>query len=125
MPLKDPIRGRDGAIMHEILVPRGTMVLNQYWLCNTSKHIWGNDALEWNPERWLAPLPQEVLEARIPGVYSNMYVLHTVLCNEIVYRHWARMTFGSGSRSCIGFRFSQLMLSEWLYNDVYTLCNPA
>lgn len=39
--------------------------------CNRNKATWGEDALEWNPERWAA-LPQTVLEARIPGVMSNL-----------------------------------------------------
>ncbi|KAJ3478664.1 hypothetical protein NLI96_g9603 [Meripilus lineatus] len=57
---------------------------------NRNKAIWGEDALEWKPERWLSPLPGTIAEARIPGVYSNL------------------MTFIGGGRSCIGFKFSQL-----------------
>ena len=42
--------------------------------CNTNKAIWGEDALEWKPERWLAPLPEVLEDAHIPGVYSNLCV---------------------------------------------------
>ena len=69
-----PIRGLDGSIMHELHVPKGTVAITSSWGSNFSKDIWGEDAQEWKPERWLAPLAESVREARIPGVYSNMYV---------------------------------------------------
>lgn len=40
--------------------------------CNRNKDIWGDDALEWKPERWLKPLPETVLSSHIPGIYSNL-----------------------------------------------------
>ncbi|KAI1793405.1 cytochrome P450 [Ganoderma leucocontextum] len=90
LPFSNPIRGRDGRDMHEVVVPKGTVVLTHYQASNSDPALWGEDAEEWKPERWLAPLPSAVEEARIPGVYSNL------------------MTFAAGSRSCIGFKFSQL-----------------
>lgn len=56
----------------EIEVPKGTIVLLGVRACNRNKDIWGPDALEWKPERWLSPLPKAVTDARIPGVYSNL-----------------------------------------------------
>ncbi len=72
MPLSKPIRGVDGSLMNEILVPRGTLVITANWASNTNKELWGEDADEWKPERWLSPLPDALKEARIPGVYSNL-----------------------------------------------------
>ena len=43
-----------------------------YWASNNDKAIWGEDAREWKPERWLTPLPAAVEDARIPGVYGNL-----------------------------------------------------
>ncbi|KAM5545851.1 hypothetical protein V8D89_000889 [Ganoderma adspersum] len=86
----NPVRGRDGNDMHEIVVPKGTVVITHYQASNSDPALWGEDAEEWKPERWLAPLPSSVEDARIPGVYSNL------------------MTFAAGSRSCIGFKFSQI-----------------
>lgn len=42
--------------------------------CNCDPDIWGVDANEWKPERWLTELPPSVAEARVPGVYSNLLV---------------------------------------------------
>ncbi|KAH9850326.1 cytochrome P450 [Lenzites betulinus] len=90
LPLMTPIRGIDGKLITEIAVPKGTFLVLNLKACDTMEALWGDDAREWKPERWLAPLPHEVEDARIPGVYSHL------------------MTFGAGSYSCIGFKFSQL-----------------
>ncbi len=72
MPLSIPIRGVDGKLIHEIPVPKGTEVMVGIRESNRNKAIWGEDALEWKPERWLSPLPETVAGAHIPGVYSNL-----------------------------------------------------
>ena len=74
MPLQNPIRGLDGQMIHAVHIQKGTLVLPNFLACNTSKEIWGANALEWKPDRWLAPLPSSVTGARIPGVYSNLWV---------------------------------------------------
>lgn len=72
LPLSQPIRGNDGTKMNEITIPKGTMTIVAIRASNRNKAIWGEDALEWKPERWLSPLPDAVINARIPGVYSNL-----------------------------------------------------
>ena len=57
--------------MSEIVVPKGTQVWTYVPAINTNKAIWGEDALEWKPDRWLQPFPQSVEEARVPGIYTN------------------------------------------------------
>ena len=59
-------------MMTEIPIVKGTVVLSNIPACNTNKAVWGEDALEWKPERWLQPLPQSVEEAHIPGIYANL-----------------------------------------------------
>lgn len=61
--------------MDNIPVPAGTQLLIGFLGCNTSKALWGEDAYEWKHERWMSPLPSTVTDARIPGVYSNLYVV--------------------------------------------------
>ncbi|KAH9165235.1 cytochrome P450 [Lactarius sanguifluus] len=90
LPLSTPIRDVDGREVHEIFVPKNTNVFAQIYNLNRDTSIWGADAAEWKPERWLAPLPQSVAGANIQGVYANT------------------MTFIGGARACIGFKFSQL-----------------
>ena len=72
LSLSQPIIGVDGTSMSEIFVPKGTAIGVGIRSCNRSKVIWGNDALEWKPERWLTALPESVIESRVPGVYSNL-----------------------------------------------------
>nr|VWO94959.1 Cytochrome P450 monooxygenase CYP52X1 [Ganoderma boninense] len=72
LPLATPVRGNDGRVMHEVVVPKGAGVLLHYQGTNSAPELWGDDAHEWKPERWLAPLPQALDDARIPGVYSNL-----------------------------------------------------
>ncbi|KAI0648481.1 cytochrome P450 [Trametes meyenii] len=90
LPLSAPIRGVDGSPIHSVPVKKGMMVLTDLYACNTNEELWGEDAKEWKPDRWLKPLPRALEEAPIPGVYSHM------------------MTFIGGGRACIGFKFSQL-----------------
>ncbi|KAI0716435.1 cytochrome P450 [Earliella scabrosa] len=105
LPLSRPIRGTDGSTINELVVPRGTNVVIAIMACNRDKELWGEDAHEWKPERWMKPLPETIEKASIPGVYSNM------------------MTFLGGSRSCVGFTFSQLemkvVLSELVANFTF------
>ncbi len=74
VPLTWPIRGKSGAMMTEIPVPRGTFVILDLQAINVNKELWGEDSLEWRPERWLEELPSQLQDARIPGVYSNTSV---------------------------------------------------
>ncbi|KAF8621408.1 hypothetical protein AX15_007820 [Amanita polypyramis BW_CC] len=90
LPLSTPVEGLDGQDIHEIFVPKGTLVLVSVFNSNRNRAIWGPDAHVWRPERWLSPLPSSVTDAHIPGIYSHL------------------MTFLGGGRACIGFKFSQL-----------------
>lgn len=74
MPLGEPIKGVDGSMITEMPLPKGTSVVIGIRACNRNKSIWGEDALEWKPDRWLRPLPETVASAHIPGVYANLWV---------------------------------------------------
>ena len=58
--------------MKEVFVERGQVVIVHYQASNVDKSLWGEDALEWKPERWLQPLPRSVEEAHVPGIYANL-----------------------------------------------------
>jgi len=87
LPLSSPIHDVDGREVHELYVPKNTNVYVQIYNLNRDPSIWGTDAAEWKPERWLAPLPESVANANIQSLYANT------------------MTFIGGPRSCIGFKF--------------------
>ncbi|KAJ3524791.1 hypothetical protein NMY22_g10851 [Coprinellus aureogranulatus] len=90
LPLLNPVTTTDGKELYSLVAPKHTSVLIQITQQNKDPDIWGPDAAEWKPERWLSPLPASVADARVPGVYSSI------------------LTFLGGSRSCIGFKFAQL-----------------
>ena len=72
VPLSRPVRGCDGRDITEIFIPRGTTILTNIQASNADKVLWGDDAMEWKPERWLTPLPAPLEDARIPGVYAHL-----------------------------------------------------
>lgn len=98
LPLSKPILSTSGIPISAIPLKNNTSVIIGIAAANRDKDIWGADADEWKPERWLSEDGLSVRAAaggtengeRFPGVYSGM------------------MTFLGGSRACIGFKFSQL-----------------
>ncbi|CAE6391360.1 unnamed protein product, partial [Rhizoctonia solani] len=94
VPLRYPLKGKDGNTITDIKVKKGTSIYVSFRGANRCKETWGEDADEFKPERWLKFLPNSVYEAKTSGIYSSM------------------MTFSAGPRSCIGFKFSLLELSK-------------
>jgi len=91
LPLLWPIKSADGkSTITEVPVKNNTNVIISILGANRSTEIWGPDAEEWKPERWLKPLPESVSKAHMPGVYASM------------------MTFIGGGRACIGFKFAEM-----------------
>ena len=76
VPLQFPTTSADGSSeLEKVLITKGTEIYISILGANRSKRIWGQDADEWKPSRWLEDLPVSVSEARLPGVYSQMYVV--------------------------------------------------
>jgi cytochrome P450 len=67
-------------------IPKDTTVIICPWAVNTSKHLWGDDAREFNPDRWMGQG-----KANTGGADSN----------------YAITTFLHGPRSCIGKDFAK------------------
>lgn len=82
LPLSKPILGSDGSEVREIFVPSGTNISVSILGTNRNPDIWGKDAYEWKPERWLSQLPASVTQARVPGAYSNLLVRS---CLDLLY----------------------------------------
>ncbi|KIK62396.1 hypothetical protein GYMLUDRAFT_41833 [Collybiopsis luxurians FD-317 M1] len=96
IPLSKPIVGNNGTRIQEIPVTRGTHIFIPITNANTNPDLWLEDAKVWKPERWLLQLPEPLVSARVPGVYSHL------------------MTFIAGSRACIGFTMAQLEMKAVL-----------
>ncbi|KAF9565188.1 cytochrome P450 [Agrocybe pediades] len=107
LPLSTPIKGVDGSELTEVVVPKNTNIYISILSHNRNPDLWGPDAHEYIPERWLKAVPDKVAEAQVPGVYSHM------------------MTFSGGGRGCIGFRFAilemKVILSMLIENFRFSL----
>ncbi|KAJ6511636.1 cytochrome P450 [Mycena vulgaris] len=88
VPLTYPIRSEiTGEETTELLIEEGTAVYLGLSAANRSTAIWGPDAAEFKPERWLN---RSQNESKLPGAYSGM------------------MTFLSGAKVCPGKIFAIL-----------------
>lgn len=73
LPLMWPIKSADGkSEIREIPLRKNTNIIISIINANRSKGIWGEDAAEWKPERWIGKALDEVAKVRLPGVYSSM-----------------------------------------------------
>ncbi|KIM65584.1 hypothetical protein SCLCIDRAFT_439847 [Scleroderma citrinum Foug A] len=87
IPLSEPVRTRSGDLVDSISVAKGTRIGISVACMNRSAAIWGADAKEFRPERWLDKdgLPKKAQE--IQG-----------------HRHL--LTFSDGPRACLGKGFA-------------------
>ncbi|KAF1809744.1 cytochrome P450 [Eremomyces bilateralis CBS 781.70] len=88
-------------------IPKGTTVILAPWAVNRSKELWGQDAAEFKPERWLAPG-----KSNSGGAESNFSFL----------------TFLHGPRSCIGQNFAKAefacLLAAWVGRFDISFADP-
>ncbi|PBK89827.1 cytochrome P450 [Armillaria gallica] len=88
IPTSTPITTRSGQVINEIPVAKGTSVFVSIAGYNRNASIFGDDSHSFNPERWL---DNSMAKTDTPlGLYGNL------------------MSFGSGVRSCMGWRFALL-----------------
>jgi cytochrome P450 len=55
-------------------LPANTTVVVGIGAVNRDPVIWGGDAEEWKPERWIGKQVEQVAGEKLPGVYSGMCV---------------------------------------------------
>ncbi|WVW79570.1 hypothetical protein I302_101539 [Kwoniella bestiolae CBS 10118] len=87
VPLGTPVKGRDGKMMDSVHLPKGATMMIPILNVNTSIYVWGPDAEQFNPDRFLKPTASES-NTSVPGVWGNL------------------LTFLGGTRNCIGYRFA-------------------
>ncbi|KAF8434330.1 cytochrome P450 [Boletus edulis BED1] len=99
LPLSKPIVTKSGGMINEVLVPKGTEVVVSIAAYNRDKDVWGEDAHEFKPERWL---DDAMVDRKLPavGVYSHL------------------LTFLAGPRSCLGWLFAVTEIQAFLWTLV-------
>ncbi|KAG2345548.1 cytochrome P450 [Suillus weaverae] len=100
IPLQFPVRSASGEEIDTVRVAKNQRLLISIIAANHNQAVWGEDASEWKPDRWLKSsqgvTPGDKDAVRYSGVYSSM------------------MTFLAGNRSCIGFKFAEMEMKDVL-----------
>ncbi|KAK0438185.1 cytochrome P450 [Desarmillaria tabescens] len=109
LPLSEPITTSDGQVCSQIPICKGQVILASIYTYNRLPSVWGDDADEWNPRRFLDG--RDVKQTSL-GVYANLYGF---VC--------------SGIRGCIGWRFAvmevQSVVTELLSNFEFSMPKGA
>ncbi|KAJ7737450.1 cytochrome P450 [Mycena maculata] len=107
-PLREPLTTLSGKRITELHVPRGLKFTTSVIGYHQDPSIWGEDAGIFNPDRWLQDTAKVIPTT---GVYANL------------------LTFGSGVRACIGWRFAvaemQAFLVELVENFEFSMTDSA
>ncbi|KAG9016558.1 hypothetical protein FRB90_003030 [Tulasnella sp. 427] len=96
IPVSKPYIDKKGVERTEITVGAGEEIVIPIALVKRDKEIWGEDADELRPERWLEG-SSHPRSSEIPGVFSSL------------------LTFLGGPRSCIGYRFALLEMKVLIF----------
>ncbi|PBK70153.1 cytochrome P450 [Armillaria solidipes] len=108
LPLAEPITTSDGKLCSQIPIRKGQVVMASIYSYNRLPSVWGDDAEEWNPSRFLDGRDGKQISL---GVYANL------------------LTFSAGIRGCIGWRFSvmelQSVVTELLSNFEFSMPKGA
>ncbi|KAJ7642116.1 cytochrome P450 [Roridomyces roridus] len=86
VPLAKTVTDIYGVKRDSLRIRKGDPIVIPIAPMNRSTQVWGPDALEFNPDRWLSP-PSSA-QAATPGIYANL------------------LTFIAGPHACIGYRFT-------------------
>ncbi|KAJ7611689.1 cytochrome P450 [Roridomyces roridus] len=108
VPLATPFTDRHGKVHQTLRVVKGQTIMIPILAMNRDPAIWGEDAMEFNPERWES---SSTSSNSLPGVWGHM------------------LTFLGGPRACIGYRFSLVEMKALLFTLVrafeFELAVPA
>ncbi|KAF9804981.1 hypothetical protein IEO21_09249 [Rhodonia placenta] len=94
LPLSTPITTRSGKVISEVPIRKTLRLILSVPGYNMDKDVWGEDAHEFNPERFL-----RLTEKNGPnvGLWGNT------------------LTFSAGARSCIGWKFALYEMQAFLF----------
>ncbi|KAI1794444.1 cytochrome P450 [Ganoderma leucocontextum] len=136
LPLQDPVHATTGEETRAVHVPAGTNVIISILGGNRNKRIWGDDADEWRPGRWLTGSGERIgwgknvdLDLAFDDDASEGQEKGHVVEGTPGYRNGVKypgvyatmMTFLGGSRACIGFKFAEMELKQVLVTLISAL----
>lgn len=75
IPLSKPITLRSGKEVDYVNIKKGQQILIPVLSIHKDKDIWGEDAEEFRPDRWLDGVPEALAANKGASVYSYLYVL--------------------------------------------------
>ncbi|KIO34089.1 hypothetical protein M407DRAFT_17002 [Tulasnella calospora MUT 4182] len=99
IPVSTPYKDRKGIERMEFRIAAGEQILIPIRSLDRDKGIWGEDADEFKPERWMVGNTHP-RSAEIPGVLSGV------------------LTFLGGPRACIGYRFALMEMKVLIFTVV-------
>nr|BAK09430.1 cytochrome P450 [Postia placenta] len=94
LPLSTPITTRSGKVISEVPVRKTLRLILSVPGYNMDKDVWGEDAHEFNPERFLRPTEKNGPNV---GLWANT------------------LTFSAGARGCIGWKFALYEMQAFLF----------
>lgn len=94
IPFSEPAVLRDGTKQSGLWIKKGQVVHVPFESFNLNQTVWGEDALSFNPDRWLN-ITKKMKQQ--PGLYPN------------------NMSFSSGPRACIAMPFALMEIKVILY----------
>ncbi|KAG1885876.1 cytochrome P450 [Suillus fuscotomentosus] len=106
IPLSEPVRMASGNMTNSISVAKGTLITISIGAINRSSTIWGPDAKEFKPDRWLT---EDGISGKAKEVQGHRHLL----------------TFVDGPRTCLGKDFAimefKTVLSVLVKNFVFEM----
>ncbi|KAH8086002.1 cytochrome P450 [Cristinia sonorae] len=141
LPLQFPIHSKSGIRMKTVPIPKGTPISISILGANYNKDIWGDDAYDFKPDRWLTDGGEfnrngEKTHKRRASRARKMQdddASHGSMRNGSPPGSGAQggmkypgiyssiMSFGGGNRACIGFRFAEMQITQMLVTLLSTL----
>jgi cytochrome P450 len=95
-------------------IPAGTTLVLPIWCYNKSSKLWGANAQDFSPERWIDFEEGKPPKSNNHGGAASNYNL---------------VTFLHGPRSCIGQGFSKAelrsLIAAWIYAFEFEMLNPG
>nr|VWO96500.1 Cytochrome P450 monooxygenase CYP52X1 [Ganoderma boninense] len=81
LPLSNPVTTRSGKVVSQVPIRAGLRLILSVCAYNREKDVWGEDAHQFNPERWLTSSGKR---ASSVGVYSNLIYEVQAFLTELV-----------------------------------------